>query len=138
MRRMWFAYLLLLAMGLRFAPAQSGPEKRVIEDAATGKCWVLERDAMRPAGPGRLVQQKGANHLDPDRDAKRGQQVVIHAGDHVNIADDSAVVDVKLEGVAMAAARSGEIVKVKLSGTGWTVRAEALAAGRMRLIGEAR
>jgi hypothetical protein len=142
MQHKWkVAGIALMALPIRFALAESRPLAprdevvRSFEDAATSDRWVLERDSAHPGGPGRLIKVTGG----PSR-AERSVNLspVIRAGEKVTVAERTSTVAVRLEGVALSSAGSGELLKVRLKVGGWLVRAIAEAPGRARLAGEAK
>ena len=104
---------------------------REIDDPHTSERWLLMRDPSRPGGPGLLLLVASART--ELRQAALGAATpapIIHAGDRVVVEEDSAVVDVRLEAVAMGPAVLGAGFKVRLSIGGNVVRAVALAPER--------
>jgi len=137
------------------APAGSPPLEqrpgiviREIDDSATGDRWLLVRDALNPAGPGRMVRvesagSESASGIQGER-ARKGAQnpaavplrPVIHAGDAVIVEEHTSVVDARLEAVALGSAVVGAEFKARLKIGGKVVRAVALAAGRAEMTPE--
>ncbi len=137
------------ASGLRIAaeyprPAVSplGDVAREIDDPHTGDQWMLMRDPVHPGGPGRLVLVQGAgtrlasagkrDETQPDaRIAKRAPSLpVIHAGDTLVVEEHTAVVEARLEAMALSPAVEGAVFKVRLKIGGKVVRAIAVSAER--------
>lgn len=125
-----------VSMLVQIAGAQA---VRVLEDVSTGDRWVLERDRAHPAGPGRLVlQENGTKPAGEKRGVKVKPSPMIHGGDRVVVVEKTEAVQARLQGVALASAGRGELVKVRLTVGGWLVRGIAEAPGQVRLVGEAR
>lgn len=109
---------------------------REIDDPHSGTRWVLKRDSSHPAGPGRLEPV-----ADFEEKIARGEPLAavrrpvpaIRAGDHLILQEDTAVVEVRLEAVALGAAVVGSPLKVRLKIGGVVVRAVALAPGHAAL-----
>ena len=126
---------------LRRAANQSpGETFREIDDPSTGDRWLLV--AGHPGGPGRLVlagrqesvqygAEKPAMQLAP-----AGERPVIQAGDTLVLEEHSAVVEARLEAVALGPAVRGAPFKARLKIGGKVVRAVAAAAGRAVLAPE--
>ena len=115
---------------------------REIDDEATGDRWLLERDQTNPGAPGRMVRIEsrgsdlsGGGNGAKDR-APAELRPVIHAGDKVIVEEHTAVVDARLEAVALASAAIGAEFTARLKIGGVVVRVVALAAGRARLASE--
>jgi hypothetical protein len=119
---------------------------REIDDPATGGRWMLMRDAGNPGGPGRMVllaqgtpspttarapvEYAGSNF---DRTVSAA---LIHAGDHLIVEEHTRLIDASLDAVALAPAREGQTLRVRLSISGHVVKAVAAAAGRATLIAD--
>lgn len=128
-----------IAIWPRIAAAQGGTAVRVLNDAAIGDRWMLERDPDHPGDPGRLVRvEGGAQKTAPVQGARVAATVVIHAGDRVVVEEKTATVEARLEGVALGAAASGRMLTVRLAVGGKVVYATATASGHARLGMEAR
>jgi hypothetical protein len=121
------------------AQAGAGNTFRLIRDLHTGARWLLERNAGNPAGPGRMVllnSQDGA--LFESAIAKRSaprmspevQYPVIRSGDRLVVEENSALVEARLEAVALGPAAEGAEFKVRLEIGGKVVQAVALGPGR--------
>jgi hypothetical protein len=125
----------------------NGEIVREIDDPHTGARWLLLRDSSHPGGPGRLVLavEPRPQALDEARGGARngarseaGQyqqgrvsmQPVIRAGERLIVEESTAVVDARLEAVALGPAAIGSPLNVKLAIGGKVVRAVALAPGR--------
>jgi hypothetical protein len=141
---------MVLISSSRVAPPLSpvnGEIVREIDDPHTGARWLLLRDSSHPGGPGRLVLavEPRPQALDEARGGARngarseaGQyqqgrvsmQPVIRAGERLIVEESTAVVDARLEAVALGPAAIGSPLNVKLAIGGKVVRAVALAPGR--------
>ena len=131
---------------------------REIDDPSSGDCWLLERDATDPGGPGRLVReerharypvgqsgQPGAGStLGPAAQQETRQRAdrsaarlpVIHAGQRLIVEENTPVVEARLEAVALNPAAMGSVFKVRLAIGGKVVRAVAEGPGRAALVEE--
>jgi hypothetical protein len=111
-----------------------------IDDPHSGARWLLLRDRNHPAGPGRLVLIATAN-----RQAGQGEpggtispmateliplRPVIRAGDRLVVEENTAVVEARLEAVALGPATLGSTFDVRLKMGGKVARVVALAPGR--------
>jgi len=109
---------------------------RQIEDPATGDLWLLLRDRNRPGGPGRLVlarQRSDAQRAisgGPVQALSAGMRPVIHTGDALTVEEHTAVVDARLEAVALEPAAKGAHFKARLKMGGKVVRVVAVSPGR--------
>lgn len=109
---------------------------REIDDPATGRRWLLERDLQHPGGPGHLILAVGGSALVPraeNQDSSAGEipgVPVIHAGDAVTLTTHTAVMDAELQAVALAPATVGAAFPVRWKIGGRVVQAVALGAGR--------
>lgn len=121
---------------------------REIDDLHTGDRWLLMRNGANPAGPGRLIWVEspgaGAGH-GMARDAHETSESaahatclrpVIHLGDALVVEEHTAVVDARLEAVALGSAEAGAELKARLKIGGKVVRVIAVAAGRAVLAPE--
>ena len=108
---------------------------REIDDPGTGTRWLLVRDRAHSGGPGRLVQVGGVlkrnRHAGPDLGQKLAVFLpVIRAGERLVVEEHSAVVDARLEAVALGPAAAGAALKVRLAIGGKVLQAVALGPGR--------
>jgi hypothetical protein len=128
-------------------PAQAGQPAageviREIDDPHNGDHWLLMRDLVHPAGPGRLVRISGIG-LQTRNSGPGGVQPktalaveqtkflpVIHTGDVLIVEENTALVEARLEAVALSPAVSGLAFNVRLKIGGNVVRAVALGPGR--------
>jgi len=114
---------------------QAGAEIfREIDDPKDGARWLLSRDLSNPGGPGVLTPAGSSPSRIPrlKAGARPGATIpvpVIRAGDRLILEEHSAVVDGRLEAVALGPAAVGSTLKVRLTIGGGVVRARALAAG---------
>jgi hypothetical protein len=115
---------------------QTSPEIfREIDDPNGGARWLLSRDLSHPGGPGELTQTGGSS-THAERSRSKGfpagtlTAAVIHVGDRLILEEHSAVVEGRLEAVALGPAAVGSALRVRLTIGDKVVRARALAAGR--------
>ncbi len=112
-----------------------GQVLRRIEDPSTGDLWLLLRDPGRPAGPGRLVlarQRTDTHEAMPGGAAQlltAKKRPVIQTGDALTVEEHTAVVDARLEAVALEPAAKGAHFKVRLKIGGKVVRVVAISPG---------
>jgi hypothetical protein len=109
---------------------------RQIEDPSTGDLWLLSPNRNHPAGPGRLVLTR--RRLTTQRAISEGaaqplsaqERPIIRAGDALAVEEHTAVVDVRLEAVALESAAKGAHFKARLRIGGNVVRVVAVSPGR--------
>jgi hypothetical protein len=119
-------------------PAQ-GEIVREIDDPHTGGRWLLTRDPVHPAGPGRLVLvARFRPEYRPIQPGVEPPRPVIHAGDRLVVEENTAVIEARLEAVALGPAVVGSPLDVRLKIGGKVVRAVALGPGRAAFLAEAR
>jgi hypothetical protein len=116
-----------------------GEVVREIDDPHTGDRWLLEPNLTHPEGPGRLVRLVGTGPGAGDRagvvSSRNGAALVavIRAGDRLIVEENTAVVEARLEAVALGAAAPGSTFNVRLRIGGRVLRAVALGPGRAAL-----
>jgi hypothetical protein len=117
---------------------------RSIDDSPTGSHWLLIRNPVHPAGPGRLVNASTARGeepvLVPDqkiatkvRDIEPPLHFVIRGGDSLIVEDDNGNANVRLEAVALGPAGVGSEFQVRLKIGGASINVVALSAGRAKI-----
>jgi hypothetical protein len=115
---------------------------RVIQDPHTQMRWLLERDPARPGGPGRMVllgrqEISQSNSISiADANARIDANIktnisprVIRSGDRLILEENSALVEARLEAVALGSATAGAELNVRLAIGGRILRARAIAPG---------
>ena len=141
---MVFCATAALAQGVRAPQAQTQTKAiRVIRDPHTALQWLLESDPARPGGPGRIVLLGNQKSSQPESSnivngivneiAKSGQNVssaVIRCGDRLVVEENSAVVEARLEAVALNSAIQGAELRVRLAIGGKILRVIAIGPGR--------
>jgi hypothetical protein len=115
-----------------------------IDDSPTGSHWLLIRNPVHPAGPGRLVNAPTARGAEPafvpDQniarkvfDIRPPLNFVIRGGDALIVEDDDRNAKVRLEGVALGPAAVGSEFPVRLKIGGASIKVVALATGRAKI-----
>jgi|SRR5579863_2489629 len=119
-------------------PVRQGDPVREIDDPNTGWRWLLYRDPARPGGPGRLVPLTpgplagyGTSGAAESGSALPPVQLVVRSGDRVTLEESTAVVESRLESVALGPAVSGGRLRVRLRLGGAVIEAVALGPGRV-------
>jgi hypothetical protein len=111
--------------------ANAGEMIREIDDPDNGDRWLLVRDASHPQGPGLMLLVSSARvvaaHSAPTTEMPAP---IIRIGDRVVVEENTAIVNARIEGAAMAPASAGLAFNVRLSIGGQVVRAVAIAPGR--------
>ncbi len=120
---------------------------REIDDPHTGDRWLLMPNPANPGGPGRLVRYAAPGPDTPGpgrrwaspaglRPAPAPALVpeallpVIRTGDSLIVEENTALVEARLEAIALGPAASGSPLLVRLRIGGNVVRAVALGPGR--------
>ncbi len=116
---------------------------RTIQDPHSGQSWLLLRNEDHPGGPGRLLLAdtrlarsipaavaESAQKPKGERADHSDGSIVIHAGDRLVVEEHTAIADVQLEAVALASAKAGATLAVRLKIGGRVERAVAVAPGR--------
>ncbi len=118
---------------------------REIDDPHSGARWLLLRNREHPAGPGRLVllgeRENAAGRRDLGVRGDLAAEVaplppVIRSGDRLIVEEKTAVVEARLEAVALGPAAPGSAFRVRLSIGGRVARAVALGPGRAAFLPE--
>lgn len=124
-------------------PVLPGEVLRQIDDPAGHGSWLLIRDPVHRAGPGRLIWvPRGGPAMEPATEAaaaappQNALQPVILAGDRLVVEEETPVVDARLEATALNPAPAGASLHVRLEIGGKVVRAIAVGPGRARLAPE--
>lgn len=113
-----------------------GEVLRQIEDPSTLDLWLLMRDPSRPAGPGRLVLARQGMNTQRAISGGSAQSLsaperpVIHTGDALMVEEHTAVVDARLEAVALEPAVKSAQFKARLKIGGNVVHVVAISSGR--------
>jgi hypothetical protein len=125
-------------------PDQKVEIVREIDDPATGDRWLLEKSPQNPGGPGRMVLSENrmaapvpagssaaAANGAPEVDARA---VLIRNGERLIVEEHTQILDATLEGIALAPARMGKTLLVRLAIGGRVVKAIAITPGRALLV----
>lgn len=122
------------------ASQSSGQVYREIVDPNNGDRWLLLRNNNRPGGPGRLVLAQptvsgptiSSLSRAPSRQATAevAQIPVIRSGDRLIVERSTAIVEERLEAVALGPAVTGASFDVRMVIGGKVFRAVALGPGR--------
>lgn len=110
---------------------------REIDDPHTGDRWLLMRDASHPGGPGRLLLVSAAR-IELRQTGLEAETVppVIRTGDRVIVEENTAVLESRLEAIALSPAIAGSALNVRLILGGKVVRVVAAGPGRAVFQGE--
>jgi hypothetical protein len=112
-------------------PPAYGEIVREIDDPHTGARWLLMLDPTHPGGPGRLLLVGGFRpEYRPSQPGVEPPRPVIRAGDRLIVEENTAVVEARLEAVALGPAVIGSPLDARLKIGGNVVRVVALAPGR--------
>jgi hypothetical protein len=119
-------------------PRPAGTVLRQIDDPAAHGSWLLVRDPIHLAGPGKWIWEPRAHSAqDSDQDAAAYTRVaikpVILAGDRLVVEEETPVVDARMAATALSPAQAGAALRVRLDIGGKTMRAIAIGPGRARL-----
>jgi hypothetical protein len=123
-------------------PVLRGEVLRQIDDPAAHGTWLLVRDPVHRAGPGRLIwvpngaAPREAVSSAADEAPRNPLQPVILAGDQLVVEEETPVVDARLEATALNPAPAGASLHVRLQIGGKVVRAIAVGPGLARLAPE--
>ncbi len=114
-------------------PAAYSEIVREIDDPHNGARWLLVRDPSHPGGPGRLLLVGGfrpQNRSGPSQPGVEPPRPVIRSGDRLIVEENTAVVEARLEAVALGPAVIGSPFDARLKIGGNVVRVVAVAPGR--------
>jgi hypothetical protein len=113
---------------------------REIDDPHSGAVWLLFRDSEHAGGPGRLVLAAQQSHTRSGAAKGRApiaeSQPVIRPGDALIVEEHTAMVDARLEAIALGSAERDAQFKARLKIGGKVVRVTALGPGRAMLAPE--
>jgi hypothetical protein len=123
------------------APRQAGAVLREIDDPAAHGSWLLVRDPVHLAGPGRWIwAPRGGSSRESSAGvaAYTGVAIkpVILAGDRLVVEEETSVVEARLAATALGPAPAGAALRVRIEIGGKVVRAIAIGPGRARLAPE--
>lgn len=104
---------------------------RELDDPNSGARWLLY--ASRNGGPGRLVLVTNSQPRGNATAAPILPPPIIRAGDRIVLEEHTAVVDARLEAIALGPAAAGGTLRVRLAIGGRIVSAVAFAPGRAEL-----
>jgi hypothetical protein len=148
----WIAVLMLAVVVVGQQPGRlSGdvlrqPVLRQIDDPGAHGIWLLTRDPVHPAGPGRMVWVPDRVRLEEGagsaaaavlrEPAQTAIKPVILAGDRVVVEEETPVVDARLAATALNPAPAGMGFNARLEIGGQVVRAIAVGPGLAQLAPE--
>jgi hypothetical protein len=128
MKRMWIGVGLVMLSGVLIAKAQvatcDASGKQIVArrwDVVLGHQWEMVRDCRHPEWPARAQVTGGAVSAIENKKAVATMPAVaqspilVHAGDIVALWQQAALVRIEMSGVAEQAARSGELVSVRVT-----------------------
>ncbi len=132
--------------GTPIGPRPAGEVMRQIDDPAAHGSWLLVRDPIHQAGPGRLIwvprnaspKAYATDSEEPSRAPapKEALKPIIFAGDRVVVEEETPVVDARLAATALNPAPLGAPLHARLQIGGKVVRAIVVAPGLARLAPE--
>jgi hypothetical protein len=123
------------------AMSAGGELQREFDDPHFGNRWLLMRDPSHPGGPGLMVPvaagqieafphtKIGASPSPSDHGYQPRSQPAIHVGDRLIVEESTALVEARLEAVALGPAQPGASLNVRLIIGGNVVRVVALGPG---------
>jgi hypothetical protein len=143
----WIAILMLAVVVVGQQP--SGEVLRQIDDPGARGIWLLTRDPVHPAGPGRMIWVPNKTRLreaaedgaapaaaaiipSPSASLDAARPVIL-AGDRVLVVEETPVVDARLTATALNPAPVGMAFHARLEIGGQVVRAVAVGPGVARL-----
>ena len=110
---------------------------RIIEDPATHRRWVLERNSDHPAGPGLLIPVRRDGSCcfcsieeTPSRRTGLQIQPTVHAGDVLVVVEDARNWHAEMEAVALSYGSPGDSIMVRLRIGGKVTRATVVSRTR--------
>ncbi len=103
---------------------------RRIDDPGARGSWLLTRNPVHPAGPGRLIWMPDDASPPSKLDSRPVAAPVIRAGERLVVEERTPVADAWLEATALEPAQAGAVLRVRLEMGGGVVRAIALGPGR--------
>jgi len=110
---------------------------REIDDPHTGDRWLLVRGYTHPGGPGLLLLVSAVKVA--SRQTEAGAEIpppIIRVGDRVVVEENTAVIEARLEAIALSPATAGSALNVRLTLGGRMVRVVAVGPGRAAFQGE--
>jgi hypothetical protein len=120
----------------------AGQVLREIDDPSSGDRWLLMPGTGQPGGPGRLVLVASLNERRQPGAGTASDQPqlvpVIHTGDRLIVEENTPLVQVRLEAVALGPAQLGGLLKLRLAIGGNVVESVALGPGRAAFAAETR
>lgn len=145
----WIAVLMLAVVVVGQQP--SGEVLRQIDDSGAHGVWLLTRDPVHPAGPGRMIwvpdkvrlseaaaetaaagPGTALSAMNPVKPVEPVRPVIL-AGDHVVVVEETPVVDARLTATALNPAPLGMAFHARLEIGGQVVRAVAMGPALARL-----
>ena len=141
----WIAVLMLAVVVVGQQPGRPVSDVlRQIDDPGAHGIWLLTRDPVHPAGPGRMVwvpdrirlQEGSGIAATPGDSAQKVSRPVILAGDRIVVEEETPVVDARLAAKALNPAPPGMGFNARLEIGGQVVRAIAVGPGLARLAPE--
>lgn len=143
----WIAVLMLAVAVVGQQPSRSVSDVlrldvlRQIDDPGAHGIWLLTRDPVHPAGPGRMVWVPDRVRLQEGTGIAATGRIeplkpVILAGDRVVVEEETPVVDARLRATALNPAPAGMGFNARLEIGGQVVRVIAVCPGLARLAPE--
>lgn len=105
-----------------------------IDDPQLGTRWLLRSNPTHPGGPGVMTPATYTKGVIPNSSSTAvSAQPVIRGGDRIIVEENLAVVEARLEAIALGSAAAGSSFQARLRIGGKVVRAIALRPGRAML-----
>lgn len=96
-------------------------------------CWKLVRDPIHPAGPGDWLRLEGSGCAGRKKGEpgnlpeNNGAPLVVRAGQRLLVEDHAALVEARVQAVALEPAHPGDLVQARLTAGGAVIRALVLS-----------
>lgn len=117
---------------------------RIVIDRGTQSAWMVQKEPTHPSFPPRMKRIPNGHACEARGEAPkaipmslRQNVVVVHYGESVVVVENSPVVSVRLQAIALGEAGADEPVTVRLKTGSTTLRAFALGPGLVTLAGDA-
>jgi hypothetical protein len=107
---------------------------REVDDPSCGLRWYLLRDLSHPGGPGSFAVFAGSREDPEEAQVEPARRTIVFAGDRLIVEERTAVLDTRLEAVALRPASAGQIIDVRWRNGGKSILVRIVGPGRARLL----